>query len=169
MPASLISATKLRPLSAMCSVRHRTRAQSPAPLPLQQKEAGLRQLSPSLSPQKHRPAGLCQPPSRSFALRTQPHRASRLHLFRLCPSAALDQSAAKTEAILALYNAEARRSLLRSNYCKVQTQFLLSLQDNSARLLLIPKPARVSALRAELTALNHKLPADVCFPVVVHG
>ncbi|EST09239.1 Phosphatidylinositol 3-/4-kinase, catalytic domain protein [Kalmanozyma brasiliensis GHG001] len=80
-------------------------------------------------------------------------------------SATLDQSGAKTEAILALYNAEARRSLLRSNYCKVQTQFLLSLQDISARLLLIPKPARVSALRAELTALNHKLPADVCFPL----
>lgn len=80
-------------------------------------------------------------------------------------SAALDQSAAKTEAILTLYNAQARRSLLRSNYCKVQTQFLLSLQDISARLLLLPKPARLSALRAELTALNHKLPADVCFPL----
>ena len=80
-------------------------------------------------------------------------------------SATLDQSAAKTEAILTLYNAQARRSLLRSNYCKVQTQFLLSLQDISARLLLLPKPARLSALRAELTALNHKLPADVCFPL----
>ncbi|KAJ1025925.1 hypothetical protein NDA16_002551 [Ustilago loliicola] len=80
-------------------------------------------------------------------------------------SATLDQSAAKTEAILTLYNAEARRSLLRSNYCKVQTQFLLSLQDISARLLLLPKPARLSALRAELTALNHKLPSDVCFPL----
>ncbi len=80
-------------------------------------------------------------------------------------SATLNQSDAKTEAILSLYNAQARRSLLRSNYCKVQTQFLLSLQDISARLLLIPKPARLSALRAELTALNHKLPADVCFPL----
>ncbi|CCF50081.1 hypothetical protein NDA11_004605 [Ustilago hordei] len=80
-------------------------------------------------------------------------------------SATLDQSAAKTEAILTLYNPEARRSLLRSNYCKVQTQFLLSLQDISARLLLLPKPARLSALRAELTALNHKLPSDVCFPL----
>jgi hypothetical protein len=27
--------------------------------------------------------------------------------------------------------------------------------------MVIPKPARVSALRAELTALNHRLPAEV--------
>ena len=30
------------------------------------------------------------------------------------------------------------------------------------RLLVVPRPARVSALRAELTNLNHKLPAEVC-------
>lgn len=28
--------------------------------------------------------------------------------------------------------------------------------------MVVPKPARVSALRAELTVLNHKLPAEVC-------
>ncbi|PWN50370.1 hypothetical protein IE53DRAFT_315921 [Violaceomyces palustris] len=75
------------------------------------------------------------------------------------------ESASQTEAMLALYDAEARRRLLRSNYCRVQTQFLLSLQDISSRLLLLPKPARLSALRAELTALNHKLPSEVCFPL----
>ena len=74
-------------------------------------------------------------------------------------------SLAQREAILALYDTEARHRLLRSNYCRVQTQFLLSLQDISARLLLLPKPARLSALRAELTALNHKLPSEVCFPL----
>ncbi|PWY99187.1 hypothetical protein BCV70DRAFT_201393 [Testicularia cyperi] len=80
-------------------------------------------------------------------------------------SAMLPDSVNKIEAVLSLYDTQARSRLLRSNYCKVQTQFLLSLQDISARLLLIPKPARLSALRAELTALNHKLPADVCFPL----
>ena len=45
--------------------------------------------------------------------------------------------------------------------CKHQVQFLLTLENISNRLLIIPKPARVSALRAELTALNHMLPAEV--------
>ncbi|CEH17272.1 1-phosphatidylinositol 4-kinase [Ceraceosorus bombacis] len=69
------------------------------------------------------------------------------------------------DTILTQYDEEARRRLLRSNYCREQTQFLLTLQDISARLLLIPKPARVSALRAELTQLNHRLPSEVCFPL----
>lgn len=120
---------------------------------------------PPWSPQKHRQLNSFRQqatPSRSVPNLVST-RGSISSVF--ASSAALDQSAAKTEAILTLYNAEARRSLLRSNYCKVQTQFLLSLQDISARLLLLPKPARLSALRAELTALNHKLPSDVCFPL----
>ncbi|KAN0059793.1 Phosphatidylinositol 4-kinase pik1alpha (PI4-kinase)(PtdIns-4-kinase) [Thecaphora frezii] len=92
--------------------------------------------------------------------------AARGSLSAFSSSAALSSdSQAQKEAILALYDSAARRRLLRSNYCRAQTQFLLSLQDISARLLLLPKPARLSALRAELTALNHKLPAEVCFPV----
>ena len=35
------------------------------------------------------------------------------------------------------------------------------MENISNRLLVVPKPARVSALRAELTALNHMLPAEV--------
>lgn len=70
-----------------------------------------------------------------------------------------------SELALSQYDMNARRRLLKANYCRVQTQFLLTLQDISARLLLLPKPARLSALRAELTALNHKLPAEVCFPL----
>lgn len=42
-----------------------------------------------------------------------------------------------------------------------QIQFLLALENISNRLLVVPRPARVSALRAELTAMNHKLPAEV--------
>ena len=42
-----------------------------------------------------------------------------------------------------------------------QVQFLLGLETISNRLLVVPRPARVSALRAELTNLNHKLPAEV--------
>lgn len=77
-----------------------------------------------------------------------------------------DETLALTpEAVLARYDFEARRRLLRSNYCRKQTQFLQTLQDVSARLLLLPKPARLSALRAELTELNHGLPSEVCFPL----
>ncbi|SPO24141.1 related to PIK1 - phosphatidylinositol 4-kinase [Ustilago trichophora] len=122
-------------------------------------------LPPPWSPQKHRQ--LTSFSQQAASSRSVPNLVSTRGSISspFASSAALNQSAAKTEAILTLYNVEARRSLLRSNYCKVQTQFLLSLQDISARLLLLPKPARLSALRAELTALNHKLPADVCFPL----
>ena len=76
-----------------------------------------------------------------------------------------DSAPMNPEAILARYDYEARRRLLRSNYCRKQTNFLQTLQDISARLLILPKPARLSALRAELTELNHTLPSEVCFPL----
>ncbi|WWC90413.1 uncharacterized protein L201_005348 [Kwoniella dendrophila CBS 6074] len=69
------------------------------------------------------------------------------------------------EAILATYSADAQRQLLRSHYCRSEVRFLLLLEDISNRLLVIPKPARVSSLRAELTSLNHNLPAEVCMPL----
>jgi phosphatidylinositol 4-kinase B len=46
---------------------------------------------------------------------------------------------------------------------------LLTLENISNRLLVVPRPARVSALRAELTALNHKLPAEVRLSSVHRG
>ncbi|WRT68689.1 uncharacterized protein IL334_005669 [Kwoniella shivajii] len=69
------------------------------------------------------------------------------------------------ETILATYSMDAQRQLLRSHYCRSEVRFLLLLEDISNRLLVIPKPARVSALRAELTGLNHNLPAEVCMPL----
>ncbi|PVF98922.1 kinase-like protein [Serendipita vermifera] len=55
--------------------------------------------------------------------------------------------------------------LLRSHYLHSEVQFLQTLSAISDRLLVIPKPARVSALRAELTNLNHQLPAEICLPL----
>jgi len=69
------------------------------------------------------------------------------------------------ENLLATYSLEAQRQLLRSHYCRSEIRFLLLLEDISNRLLVIPKPARVSALRAELTGINHNLPAEVSPPV----
>lgn len=67
------------------------------------------------------------------------------------------------ESLLSTYSLDAQRQLLRSHYCRSEIRFLLLLEDISNRLLVIPKLARVSALRAELTSLNHNLPAEVSF------
>ncbi|KAL0946876.1 hypothetical protein HGRIS_013042 [Hohenbuehelia grisea] len=69
------------------------------------------------------------------------------------------------EALLRSYDDATQSHLLRGHYCRSEVQFILTLENISNRLLVIPKPARVSALRAELTALNHKLPAEVCMPM----
>ncbi|KAI8715499.1 hypothetical protein NCS52_01057700 [Fusarium sp. LHS14.1] len=56
--------------------------------------------------------------------------------------------------------------LLRQNYFRSQTQFLTALEGISNRLVLVPKPARMSALRAELALISQDLPAEVDIPVI---
>jgi phosphatidylinositol 4-kinase B len=51
---------------------------------------------------------------------------------------------------------------LKGHYYSTQAQFLQCLQDISMRLRLVPKAARQSALRIELSGLDKWLPADVC-------
>ena len=53
-------------------------------------------------------------------------------------------------------------AMLRSYACRSQLDLLTSLQDISTRLIVVPKMARLSALRAELTVLNHGLPRGSC-------
>lgn len=65
------------------------------------------------------------------------------------------------EELLRAYSPKDQERLLRSHYCRSEVRFLIALEEISNRLLVIPKPARVSALRAELTSLNHMLPAEV--------
>jgi len=62
-----------------------------------------------------------------------------------------------------------RQKYLCSHYGRTAMQFLQALQDIPVRLQPLPKPARLSALRAELTALNRTLPTEVCFPTWCHG
>lgn len=52
--------------------------------------------------------------------------------------------------------------LLRSYACRSQLNLLTCLQDIATRLIVVPKLARLSALRAELTVLNHSLPRGCC-------
>jgi len=56
--------------------------------------------------------------------------------------------------------------LLRSNYLRLESQFLTALVDISNRLVAVPKPARLSALRAELALIAQDLPAEVDIPLI---
>ncbi|KND92108.1 Phosphatidylinositol 4-kinase PIK1 [Tolypocladium ophioglossoides CBS 100239] len=56
--------------------------------------------------------------------------------------------------------------LLRSHYFRSQTQFLTALEGISNRLVMVPKPARMSALRAELALIARDLPAEIDIPVI---
>jgi hypothetical protein len=60
-------------------------------------------------------------------------------------------------------------ALLRSHACRSQLDLLSSLQDISTRLIAVPKMARLSALRAELTVLNHGLPRGCCLGISCSG
>ncbi|KAG8716197.1 Phosphatidylinositol 4-kinase pik1alpha (PI4-kinase)(PtdIns-4-kinase) [Ceratobasidium sp. 423] len=89
----------------------------------------------------------------SIGLRPGLNRASSLHHY------------VHQEALLKHYDPFTQSQLLRGHYCRGEVQFLLTLEAISNRLLVVPKLARVSALRAELTNLNNKLPAEICVPM----
>ncbi|KAJ3251113.1 Phosphatidylinositol 4-kinase pik1alpha (PI4-kinase)(PtdIns-4-kinase) [Boothiomyces macroporosus] len=54
--------------------------------------------------------------------------------------------------------------LLNSHYFHSEMQFIMALVDISERLVAFPKHARQSSLIAELTLVNHNLPANICIP-----
>jgi hypothetical protein len=129
--------------------------------------------SPSLATRAHRlsedPFGQLDPP-------TPPSTKSSLPPVQSTPSISLRPGLSRAgslsyyahqEALLKQYDPFSQSQLLRSHYCRGEVQFLLTLESISNRLLVVPKLARVSALRAELTSLNNKLPAEVCLPSLV--
>ncbi|KAK3100888.1 Phosphatidylinositol 4-kinase pik1alpha (PI4-kinase)(PtdIns-4-kinase), partial [Teratosphaeriaceae sp. CCFEE 6253] len=56
--------------------------------------------------------------------------------------------------------------MLRQHYFRSQTQLLAALEGISTRLVSVPKPARLSALRAELALVAQDLPAEVDIPLI---
>jgi hypothetical protein len=56
--------------------------------------------------------------------------------------------------------------MLRQNYFRTEMQFLTALEGISSRLVAVPKPARLSALRAELALIAQDLPAEVDVPFI---
>ncbi|KAI0887452.1 phosphatidylinositol 3 [Annulohypoxylon maeteangense] len=73
---------------------------------------------------------------------------------------------AKTSASLAEMTMAQKAKLLRQNYFHCQTAFLAALEDISNRLVIVPKPARLSALRAELALIARDLPAELDIPII---
>ena len=59
-----------------------------------------------------------------------------------------------------------RVRVLRQNYFRSEMQFLTALEGISSRLVVVPKPARLSALRAELALIAQDLPAEVDIPLI---
>ncbi|KAB8349876.1 hypothetical protein FH972_023889 [Carpinus fangiana] len=59
---------------------------------------------------------------------------------------------------------EDRVHALRAHYFRSETAFLSALEGISNRLVVLPKPARLSALRAELALIARDLPAEVDVP-----
>lgn len=71
-------------------------------------------------------------------------------------------------------SAEQKTKLLRQHYFRSETQFLTALEAISNRLVVVPKLARLSALKAELALIAQDLPAEVdipilCPPTLVNG
>nr|XP_036578257.1 phosphatidylinositol 4-kinase pik1a [Colletotrichum truncatum]KAF6785458.1 phosphatidylinositol 4-kinase pik1a [Colletotrichum truncatum] len=72
----------------------------------------------------------------------------------------------KTGASAAELTSLQKTRLLRQHYFRCETQFLTALEGISNRLVIVPKPARLSALRAELALIAQDLPAEVDVPVI---
>ncbi|EGV63299.1 hypothetical protein CANTEDRAFT_114597 [Yamadazyma tenuis ATCC 10573] len=72
------------------------------------------------------------------------------------------------ESILPNYSSasfHSQQRMLFANYARKETDFIMSLQNVSFRLSQIPKEARLSALRAELSMINDTiLPAEIDIP-----
>lgn len=75
----------------------------------------------------------------------------------------LNTLARKTSKLSILQNDNSR--LLRVNYFKKETEFMMVLQNISLRLSQVPKEARLTSLRAELSIINNMLlPSQIDIP-----
>ncbi|KAI1330478.1 phosphatidylinositol 3 [Xylariaceae sp. FL0255] len=72
----------------------------------------------------------------------------------------------KTIISIAEMSSDQKGRLLRQNYFRTQTLFLTALENISNRLVVVPKQARLSALRAELALIGRDLPAELDIPVL---
>ncbi|KAI9027305.1 kinase-like domain-containing protein [Phycomyces nitens] len=104
-------------------------------------------------------------PSSSRARNSLPPIATSFELHQNSDHESDSEASDEEYSALSTLSLDHRKSLLRSNYFRSEMQFLLALVDIATRLVIVPKPARQNALHAELTLLNHNLPAEVCIPL----
>ncbi|ANZ74780.1 BA75_00675T0 [Komagataella pastoris] len=57
--------------------------------------------------------------------------------------------------------------VLKNNYFKCETQFVIALQNISIKLSHVPKETRLACLRAELTLMNKDLPCEIDVPLLL--
>lgn len=152
-PRSGRTSSLTRPKSSDSSRKKLTESKRPSNLSI--KDANLSTASLPL-PDSKSPKIVTRPPTPVSAGPSQPsneqkQRRHAHHPRPLTPSA---------------LNKEQKVKLLRQNYFRCETQFLTALENISNRLVLVPKPARLSALRAELALIDQDLPAEVDIPVI---
>ena len=148
-------ASLTRPQSSSSNRRPATEQRRPARLDLHASEARLSSSSLPL-PDSRSPRMVTRPstPATAGLAPRASDQTSRRHSHTsrpLTPSALTEEQKVK---------------LLRQNYFRCETQFLTALEGISNRLVTVPKPARLSALRAELALIAQDLPAEVDVPVI---
>lgn len=132
---------------------------------------------PTISPNPHRPSALIRTQSSDNVPISGPPDSEILGKHSPSPSITSNASASSLQHFnnrqhmlvppqLELSREEKVKNL-RTNYFRCETQFVYALQAISARLLQVPKQARLSALRAELAMLNRELPAEVDIPMLL--
>ncbi|RDL37424.1 Protein kinase-like (PK-like) [Venustampulla echinocandica] len=154
-PKAARAASLERPHSSSQQVRSDTRPR-PARLDLQALDPRLSSSSLPLPDSRSPRMAVTRPttPATAGLTRRNPDLTTRTHSY---PARPLTPSA---------LNDEQKFKLLRQNYFRCETQFLTALEDISNRLVIVPKAARLSALRAELALIAQDLPAEVDIPVI---
>lgn len=177
LPGPRLEATPPSPLSSPLATQHQSQSLSFLPSPLKSYRSPLASYSSSIFEKQRngtapprpkaglRPSfGTASSPPLSFTSQpTATHSASYLLSSPL--------SSTPTDSALPGYGFPKPflAQLLRLQAQRSQLDLLRSLQDISTRLVVVPKPARLSSLRAELTVLNHGLPRGCCLGMACQG
>ncbi|KAF9974691.1 Phosphatidylinositol 4-kinase pik1alpha (PI4-kinase)(PtdIns-4-kinase) [Actinomortierella ambigua] len=101
----------------------------------------------------------------AFKLKREHFTASRRSHDTVASSSPVSVAHSDRDSLEGGLSSSASSQIARRSYFHSEMQFLLALEDIATRLVIVPKPARLSALRAELTLLNHNLPAEICIPL----
>jgi phosphatidylinositol 4-kinase len=106
-------------------------------------------------------------PNESFDSASAVHTSKRGRQYHRGASSSSQHGANFRNISPGLMSTPTKIKLLKSNYFRCETQFVIALQSISVRLSQVPQEARLSSLRAELSLLNRDLPAEVDIPTLL--